>query len=865
MVPFKPYFTGAVELPFTRAASVQKCLRTTDLENVGKTERHCTFFEMLGNFSFGDYFKEGAIDMALEFSTKYLEIPMDRIWITVFETDDEAETIWKSKGVAENRIVRLGKKDNFWGPAGESGACGPCSELYLDRGPEKGGPNCGNNPQCKPGCDCDRYLEFWNLVFNQYNQTVEGKLEPLKQTGIDTGAGLERIAALLQEKESVYDTDEFAKILNEVGRLSTKNYEESTKQAFRVIADHIRSISFAVGDRIYPDRTGRGYVIRRLIRRAAVFGRRIGLSDPFLYKLVDTVVEIYSKRYPELLDRKADIKKILENEELLFQKTLDLGLDYLQKHIDEMVSGNAKILSGEKVFFLYSTYGFPLEMTREILGDMGLSIDEKGFQKELEKDRNQSRESWKGKKESILAGLGEQIHCEFEGYNHLTFQGSVVAIFKEGKKGSSIQTGEEGIIILDKTPFYGESGGQVGDHGFLKHDNVLFEVFDTQKDSGVVLHFGKVIHGNIKEGMPLHAEVNAERRSNLKKHHSGTHLMNGALRRVLGEHVFQKASLVQDDFLRFDFSHPSPLSEIELFHIEQDVNQAIKENHDVVTKELPIEEAKKTGAVAFFDEKYGSRVRVVQMGDRSIEFCGGTHVSKTSEIQYFTIIKESSPGAGNRRIEAVCGKSVVDFYRETIDQLIEKIQETSLRAKELGVSNQLNKLPIWTLDDILSKLESPEKGVKELRDWVTSAKNELDAVSSSIFKEQKKQQSASFQNNTDLIHSLWESKKSTNGISVVISSFEGQDAKSLKEISDTLRNHPEPVLVALSSISDHKTILVVSANPFAIDKGVDSGKILSSICQAKGGKGGGKKEMAQGGLSGEISSSEFESIVLSKL
>jgi alanyl-tRNA synthetase len=457
MVQFKPYFTGAVELTFTRAATSQKSLRTTDLENVGRTERHCTFFEMLGNFSFGDYFKKEAIAYALDFSTKHLGFDKEKIWITVYLDDDEAENFWLAEGIPKERIVRLGKKDNFWGPAGDTGACGPCSELYLDRGTEKGGPNCGTSNTCKPGCDCDRFLEFWNLVFNQFDQDINGKLNPLKQTGIDTGSGLERVALLLQNVDSVYDTDELRRIIGFIEKLSGKAYDTETKMAFRVLTDHSRAITFSISDGVMPDKTGRGYVIRRLIRRASLFARRIGIKEAFIYKVIPEIVDIYKEEYPDLAKRQTEIIRIVKSEEDLFLNTLELGLAVIDSMTKQYEAKKERRFSGADTFKLYGTYGFPAEMTKEILRDRGFEFDEKGFTEELEKDRKLSRDSWKGKKAQILSSLGEKIPAtKFTGYEKVSDEGKILFILQDSKPVSALKTGEDGIIVLNQSCFYGE-------------------------------------------------------------------------------------------------------------------------------------------------------------------------------------------------------------------------------------------------------------------------------------------------------------------------------------------------------------------------------------------------------------------------
>lgn len=874
MVQFKPYFTGAVELPFTRATSAQKCLRTTDLENVGQTERHCTFFEMLGNFSFGDYFKKEAIHYALEFSIRHLGIPEEKIWITIFENDDEAKQMWLDEGIPGERIVRLGKADNFWGPAGDSGACGPCSELYLDRGKEKGYPDCGNKPSCKPGCDCDRFMEYWNLVFNQFNQTVSGEFLPLKQTGIDTGAGVERIAMLLQEVDSVYDTDEFKKLLAKISELSRVEYGEESKIPFRVIADHSRSVFFAIGDSIYPDRTGRGYVIRRLLRRAALFARKLGIREPFIFRLVDTLSEVYGSRYPELIQKKEEIRKILLSEEELFLHTLELGLEELESITARMEKEGSRVLTGRDSFRLYGTFGFPKEMTQELVMEKGIEFDEASFEEELEKDRNLSRESWKGKSSNFLTGLdaGSVPATEFLGYSERKASGKVAFLFTPtAEKKDSVATNEEAVVVLDRTPFYAESGGQIADQGFLKADGVLFRVTDVQKENDTFLHIGSVLRGSLSVNLQVEAEIDSTRRGSLAAHHSGTHLMHSALRNILGEHVRQKASLVADDYLRFDFSHPQSMTEGEISRVEDFVNGAIQSRLPVTTQVLPIEEAKSSGAIAFFEEKYGDRVRVVKMGEESIEFCGGTHVQNTGDIRFFSVIKESSPGAGNRRIEAVCGNSVVQFYTREFQELYEKVQDYNLRAKEFySTSSQASPNLIQREVPDPKKVEESfsEKGsamVAEYRKLKRQILEEYESKNAKLFKEKKKKEAEDFQNNPSLIQELVDSSEEVGEFRVVEKVFEDVEAKSLKELADGLKSRMENVIVLFGSRSGESATLVFMCNQASVKKGIHCGNLLKESMEVLGGRGGGKPDMAQGGGKNPEQLKEAIALAVSKI
>ncbi|TGJ98927.1 alanine--tRNA ligase [Leptospira langatensis] len=850
MVQFKPLFTGAVELPYTRATSAQKCLRTTDLENVGKTERHCTFFEMLGNFSFGDYFKEEAIEFALDCSVNRLGFPIEKIWITVFENDDEAEKIWLSKGIPKERITRLGKKDNFWGPAGDSGACGPCSELYLDRGPEKGLPDCGVKYECRPGCDCDRFLEFWNIVFNQFNQDTEGNLHPLKQTGIDTGSGLERVALLLQGVDSVYDTDELREIISEVEKISGKTYEGSTKVPFRVITDHIRSALFTVSDGIFPDRTGRGYVIRRLIRRAVLFARKLDLKEPFLYKLVKPVATIYKERYPDLEKHISSVERTLLAEEELFLKTLEIGLEKIEALVLKTKLEGSDIFSGKDSFLLYGTYGFPAEMTEEIVAEHGLSFDKNGFEEELEKDRQSSRETWKANKVSLFTGI-KTDKTEFLGYDALEAESEISFIFADNKQVPSLKEGEAGVLVFKSSPFYPEGGGQVGDTGFIRKGSSVFKVLDTQKENDIILHIGSVLSGSFSEGDKARLEVEKERREKLRFHHSGTHLLNGALRSLLGNHVLQKGSIVSPDYLRFDFSHPSPLSIEEIRNIESWVNESIVRHIPVQTEVLAIEDAKKTGAVAAFDEKYGDKVRVLKMGDRSLEFCGGTHVVNTGDIGYFFIKKESSPGAGNRRIEAVAGPVVIETFLNRFAELTEAVQNLNLKIKEeLGAEG--TSLSIKTNvpgpDEVRALFASKgADAVVTFRDLSERLSLELEETQSKFLKEKKNRESRDFENNPEVLNQVLSEAKSIGTTKIVSYIFDSKDAKALKGLSDNLKVREKEIVAILASKNAEDASIVVTCSPSIAGKKVHCGDLVKAACEILGGKGGGKPDMAQGG------------------
>ncbi|MBP8178640.1 MAG: alanine--tRNA ligase, partial [Spirochaetes bacterium] len=650
MVQFKPMFAGTVDVEYTRAASIQKCLRTSDLANVGKTKRHCTFFEMLGNFSFGDYFKKEAIQWAWEFSTQVIQFPEENIWVSIYTDDDEAFDIWHTIiGIPEQKIVRLGKEDNFWGPAGDSGACGPCSELYLDRGASFG---CGK-PDCKPGCDCERFLEFWNLVFNQYFQDTDGTLHPLPKTGIDTGMGLERLATLVQNVDSIYQTDELNELVNYVINKRNIRYEVDTQVAVNVLVEHARALTFAISDGVYPSNEGRGYVLRRILRRALRYSRQIGIHEPFVYTMVDPIVTIMEKQYPELSSTKENVKAVIKGEEERFLETIENGMDRLDEIVNTLKKKGEKTIHGNDVFVLYDTFGFPVEMTEEIAKENGMTIDRDGFEKKMEEQRTRGRQSWKGTEGSIDTIVGELAKIiqktEFEGYEKYDSESDIVVMSNfEGLKGKLID-GERGIVIVKNTPFYGESGGQVGDTGYIYGDNGTFKVEDTKKSGDLIVHVGKMAKGYLKEGEHVRLSIDGIRRNCTRANHTATHLLQAALRNVLGQHVKQAGSLVEPERFRFDFTHFKAMSYDELLQVETMVNEKIWACLPVTTSILPLQEAIRAGAMAVFDEKYSDIVRMVSVNDFSKELCGGTHVDNTGKIGVFRIMHEASPGSGVRR------------------------------------------------------------------------------------------------------------------------------------------------------------------------------------------------------------------------
>jgi len=856
MVQFKPYFAGTQTPAFGRAATIQKCLRTTDLESVGRTERHCTFFEMLGNFSFGDYFKTEAIHFAWEFSVDVLKLNPEKIYITVYQDDDDAVKLWnKEIGVPLNRITRLGKEHNWWGPAGSSGACGPCSELYLDRGVER--CTCEDKSSCAPGSSCDRFMEYWNLVFNEFNQDVSGKLHPLPKKGIDTGAGLERLSALLGGLDSVYDTDEMAAIIRlieamtgEFGVKGRISYEKKSAPPFRVMTDHIRAASFAVADGVLPDNTGRGYVVRRILRRGLLFARELGLTRPVLNTLVPSIVEIYGSYYPELVSRQKDIERIILQEEERFLKTLETGLKKWSEFLAEHREAGKKVFGGFEIFMLYDTYGFPHEMTCELAEKEGLSVDLDGYHQHMEKQRAQSASFWKEIDLPDMTGLGESV---FTGYDHAGESSTVASIVAEGKIVTSLSRGEKGMFILNTTPFYPEGGGQIGDTGQIRSSSgAVFQVQDTRKKDGYILHMGEVLEGAFKKGESVHAEIDPERRQNVTFHHSATHLLNRALREVLGNHILQTGSLVAGDYLRFDFSHSEKIPEDRLRLIEARVNDAIRASADVSARILPIEEARKTGAMATFGEKYGEEVRVITMGDNgrySIEFCGGCHVKNTGDIKYFHILKESSPGAGNRRIEALAGESVPAFFEhefQTISVQIQEFNEKLLQAA--GDNPELKKLIIADaipgLEEIRSLL-SRDTGA--LSDRLARLQALLKEREKEFFRIQKQKSADSGKELLSLVDETIAGAQKAGSVSFVIKKFESQEMDNLRKFGDALKEKHRSIALLFGNVTDKGPALIFMANKGATDAGVNCGSLISKAAEVIGGRGGGRPDMAQAG------------------
>lgn len=814
MAPLKNYFAGVEVPPSVRMTTCQKCIRTGDIENVGKTARHGTFFEMLGNFSFGDYFKEQSISWGWEFVTQHLNIPEEKVWVTVYEEDDEAFGIWENQiKIPKERIVRLGKDDNFWEIG--IGPCGPCSELYFDRGEEYG---C-DNPDCKPGCDCDRYLEFWNHVFTQFNRDEEGNYGQLEHKNIDTGMGLERMACIMQGVDTIFDVDTIKHILNTVEKMANVEYGKGGKTdvSIRIITDHIRAVSFLVADGVLPSNEGRGYVLRRLLRRAARHGKLLGIKENFLYKLVDEVIKVSGEAYPELVEKESYIKKVIRIEEEKFNETIEQGMEILASYIADLKKNGETTLSGENAFKLYDTYGFPIDLTQEILEEEHLSIDEEAFNGEMNKQRERARsargnmdgESWK---EDPLSKLDSSVASTFEGYFELENSGIIKAIVKDNELVDSAVAGDKVIVVLDKTTFYPEGGGQAGDAGLLvnKNEDIVVEVIDTKKGANnTIKHIGIVKSGMINTGEKLSTIVDKEIRMASARNHSATHLLHKALKEVLGEHVNQAGSLVTSERLRFDVTHFEAITKEELKVIEEKVNDVILESLNITCENMSINDAKNKGAMALFGEKYGDEVRVVSMGDYSIELCGGTHLTNTSQIGMFKILSEGGVAAGVRRIEAITGRAVYNYLKEK-EEIISNVC-SNLKTKEDSLSQKVTSL-----------IEENKSLSKELHDMKT--KMSLQAVDSVL-----------------------DSKLDVNGVNLVTTKFEGMDMNTLKEVADNLRDKLVSGVVVLANTTDDKLNLVATATKDAVDKGVHCGNIVKSIAQIAGGKGGGRPNMAQAG------------------
>ena len=810
MTPMKPWFKGEEEPPRRRVCTCQKCIRTGDIENVGKTARHGTYFEMLGNFSFGDYFKHEAIAWSWEFLTEVVGLEPDRLYPSIYLDDDEAFDIWnKEVGIPAERIFRFGKEDNFWEHG--SGPCGPCSEIYYDRGPEYG---CGK-PGCTVGCDCDRYIEIWNNVFSQFDNDGHGHYTELKQKNIDTGMGLERLACVCQNVDSLFDVDTVMNITHKVSQLTGAHYGETEKRdvSLRVITDHIRSATFMICDGILPSNEGRGYVLRRLLRRAARHGKLLGVNDPFLYQVVDTVIHENQGQYPDLREKQTYITKVIRTEEENFGRTIDGGMKIFSDLLAEHKQKPEKIFSGADAFRLYDTFGFPIDLTMEMAADEGLSVDENAFQKLMKEQKERAREARKALGDLGWAGVefGKDVPAtEFVGYDHSKCDAKIVAIVADEELREEVAAGAEAVVVLDQSPFYAEMGGQVADHGTITADGVVFTVTDVQKNKGgKFMHYGRLAQGVLHVGDTVHAAIDMERRKAIQRAHSTTHLLDAALKKVLGDHVHQAGSLVEPDRLRFDFTHFEAISPEELRQVEELVNDAVLEGYPVVTEVLPIEEAKKKGAVAMFGEKYGETVRVVEMSDFSVEFCGGTHVDNTAKAGPFRIKSESSVASGVRRIEATCGK-------------------LSLKAMESsqGVLSRAAQFLKTAPSGLLERMEQQANEMKQLRQALEKFKAEASLGEARQFLA---------------------SAKTVKDLHVLATTRNGVDTAELRTMGDFLRDKDPKAVAVIASINGEKITFLAVCGKEAVARGIKAGDLVRHVSAICGGKGGGKPDSAMGG------------------
>lgn len=811
MVPFKRYFLGLEKPVSPRIATSQKCIRTGDIDSVGKTDRHATFFEMLGNFSFGDYFKKEVIPWAWEFVTQHLELPPDRLWVSIYLDDDEAFEIWHNVvGLPAERIIRLGKEDNFWETG--SGPCGPCSEIHLDRGPEFG---CGE-PTCRPGCDCERFLEFWNLVFIQFHQDGD-TYTPLKDKSIDTGMGLERVAALLQGKTSIFEVDHIKPIVDAVGAHAGVSYGAGpeTDMSLRVIVDHLRAVTFLVADGVLPSNEGRGYVLRRLLRRAVRHARLLHIAGPFAERVVDLVVEQMKGAYPELVERQEYVKNVVRLEEERFSATLEQGLRLLQELVEEARKSGATVISGADAFQLYDTFGFPIDLTREILAQDGLTVDEAGFKAAMEAQRERARKSrtahgYLDSRLDAYKELAGAVTTEFVGYECFDAKAKVVGLIVDGHSVDSAKQGEQVAVVLDRTPFYAEGGGQVGDQGLITTDTGVVRVEDVRKPvEGLVSHLGVVEQGYVSVGSPAQASIADELRRETARHHTATHLLHKALKDILGEHVNQAGSYVGPQRLRFDFTHFQAVTAEELRKIEQEVNRQILRNLPVVPAITDLETAKEKGAVALFGEKYGDEVRMIQVGDYSLELCGGTHVQATGEIGVFKILSEGSVAAGVRRIEAVVGSEALAYIHA---------QEDVLQQLQAKLQSKAEQLP-EQVERLLETNRALEKELAELKK----------------------------QNLLGSLDALLSSAEKVGQASLVVAEVAAEDPEELRELGDRIRDRLNPVAVLLGAKSGDKVLFVSMVSKPLAQAGVHAGNVVKKAAQICGGGGGGRPDMAQAG------------------
>ena len=810
MTPMKPWFKGEEEPPRRRVCTCQKCIRTGDIDNVGHTARHGTYFEMLGNFSFGDYFKHEAIAWSWEFLTKVVGLEEDRLYPSVYMDDDEAFDIWnKEIGIPKEKIFRFGKADNFWEHG--SGPCGPCSEIYYDRGEKFG---CGK-PDCTVGCDCDRYIEIWNNVFSQFDNDGHNNYPELKQKNIDTGMGLERLAVVCQDVNSLFDVDTVMNITNKVSQLTGAFYGQSEKRdvSLRVITDHIRAATFMICDGILPSNEGRGYVLRRLLRRAARHGKLLGVNDPFLYQVVDTVIHENECQYADLREKQTYITKVIRTEEESFARTIDGGMRIFSEMLTEHQAKGETVFSGADAFKLYDTFGFPIDLTAEMAADEGLTVDEEAFRKLMQEQKERAREARKALGDLGWAGVefGKDVpSTEFVGYDLTACNATVVALVCDDELCGQMEAGSDGIVVLDKTPFYAEMGGQVGDHGVITAKGMTFTVTDVQKNKGgKFMHYGHVAEGVVKVGDTVQPAIDVQRRKAICRAHSTTHLLDAALKKVLGDHVHQAGSLVEPDRLRFDFTHFEAITPEQVHQIEWLVNDAILEGYPVVTEVLPIEEAKKKGAVAMFGEKYGETVRVVEMGEFSMELCGGTHLDNTAKAGPFRIKSESSVASGVRRMEATTGRLSLEGMEKSRGVLSKAAQFFKAAPSEL-----------------LERLEQQAGEMKQLRQALDKFKSEASLGEAKQFLA---------------------AAKTVKGLHVLTGTRHGLDANAMRKMGDFLRDKDPAVVGVLASIAEDKITFLAVCGKTAVEKGVKAGdlvKLVSGIC---GGKGGGKPDSAMGG------------------
>ncbi len=807
MAPLKKYFTGEKKMKNNRATSSQRCIRTGDIERVGITERHGTFFEMLGNFSFGDYFKREAIHWAFEFLTENLEIDKNLLWVSVYEEDDEAFNIWHNEiGISKDRILRFGKEDNFWEL--EVGPCGPDSEIFIDRGVEKAVDENDN----KPGNDnSDRFMEVWNLVFTQFNKNTEKEYIPLAHPNIDTGMGLERMAMVLQNKDNIFEIDVNQNIIKEIEELSKKKYKENEKDdiSIRVIADHAKAMTFMVSDGIQPSNEKRGYVLRRLIRRAYRHGKLLGIEGEFLSSVVEYVIDSYKSEYDELVENKEKIIGVIEKEEENFQKTIDSGLDILNEYISNLKENNKDTLSGEDAFKLYDTYGFPLDLTKEILTENNLKVDTKEFDKHMENQRNLARNARKSDAGWSLesVNIDEFKETEFLGYDNFEINANIIALYDNKEKVNFIKNGHKGIIISDKTSFYAEGGGEVADTGYIISDNAKAKVYDVQKKKDVFIHYVEIVEGELTTGEALF-KVDKERRLDITRNHTATHLLDQALRNILNSEVKQAGSLVDEEKLRFDFTYPNALSDEEIKCIEDEINEKIREQLPVKKEIMSYKESEEIGAIGLFEDKYKDKVRVVSIADYSKELCGGCHVNNSSEVLMFKIIQESSAASGIRRIEAITGRKVYEYLN-----------------KNLGLINVISKILKTSPNNILSRAESLNEEIKNLKVDIQKLKefNEKD-----VYKDIEKE------------------VKDFNGIKLLVHKFDDEELDTLRNFEERIKEKYKDLIIIFATVKNNKIIFTASVSDSLTNK-YSAGKIIKEVSKITGGNGGGKKNFAQAG------------------